>query len=67
MMPAPQVSFCKTVRMSFCTARSSSRQRNCRFYRKATSADRCMFFVFNEYCDCPDAQRKARENRRRDS
>jgi hypothetical protein len=48
--------FCKRDIMSICTAASESEQKNCKFYKKASFSDRCMHFMFDEYCDCLDAQ-----------
>lgn len=43
--------------MSTCTERrSSEKQRTCDFYIKATNEHRCMFLVFNEFCQCLKAQ-----------
>ena len=47
---------CKKDIMSICTAASESEQKNCKFYEKSSFSDRCMYFVFEEYCDCLDAQ-----------
>ena len=35
---------------------SESEQKNCKFYKKSSFSDRCMHFMFEEYCDCLDAQ-----------
>ena len=42
--------------MSICTAASESEQKNCKFYKKSSFTDKCMYFMFDEYCDCLDAQ-----------
>jgi len=42
--------------MSICTATGGSQQKNCIFYKKSTISDRCMHFMFDEYCDCLEAQ-----------
>lgn len=55
-----ETSFCKSDLMSVCTACSPKGQRNCWFYVKSSATERCMYFVFDEFCDCPDAQKKAR-------
>ena len=31
-------------------------QKKCRFYQKSSYTDKCMFFMFGEYCDCLEAQ-----------
>jgi len=48
--------FCKRDIMSICTAASENEQKNCKFYKKSSFSDRCMHFMFDEYCDCLDAQ-----------
>lgn len=44
--------------MFICTAVNESEQKNCKFYKKSSSSDRCMYFVFDEYCDCLEAQKE---------
>jgi len=51
-----RICFCKRDIMSICTANSESEQKNCNFYIKSSFSDRCMHFMFDEYCDCLDAQ-----------
>jgi hypothetical protein len=48
--------FCKREFMSICTADSVDEQKRCRFYQKSSYSDRCMFFIFDKYCDCLEAQ-----------
>ena len=50
------ISFCKRDIMSSCTASSLTQQKMCRFYKKSSYTDKCMYFVFDEYCDCIEAQ-----------
>jgi hypothetical protein len=47
---------CKKDFMYICTSASESEQKNCKFYKKSSSSDRCMYFVLDEYCDCLEAQ-----------
>ena len=54
-----EVSFCRKGKMSVCTAGTSQRQIECRFYEKSRFADRCMYFIFEEYCDNLKAQLSA--------
>jgi hypothetical protein len=61
-MQGPETSFCKNDLMSVCTACTKDQQRNCWFYEKASSADRCMYFTFNEFCSSPEAQQQARKS-----
>ena len=42
--------------MFICTAASESEQKNCKFYKKSSFTDKCMYFMFGEYCDCLEAQ-----------
>lgn len=58
-MQGPVVSFCKKEMMSVCTAASDSEQTNCRFYEKSSLRNKCMYFIFDEYCDCLKAQMDA--------
>jgi len=54
------VNLCAPDLLSLCGARESlHEQKRCRFYRKASHADRCMHFVesINGHCDSVDAQR----------
>jgi hypothetical protein len=51
-----RVSFCKGGLISICTAASEGEQKNCKFYKKSSFTDRCMHFMFDEYCDCLEAQ-----------
>jgi hypothetical protein len=56
-----RLSFCKKGLMSVCTAGSEDRQKKCRFYKKSSSSDKCMYFIFDKYCDCLEAQMDAEE------
>jgi hypothetical protein len=51
-----QISYCKKDIMSVCMAETGKRQRECRYYEKSCRSDKCMYFVFEEYCDCLRAQ-----------
>ncbi|UCF92736.1 MAG: hypothetical protein JSW39_00855 [Desulfobacterales bacterium] len=42
--------------MSVCTADSEQDRANCSFYEKSSFANRCMYFIFEEYCDSLNAQ-----------
>jgi hypothetical protein len=42
--------------MSICTAGGEGEQKSCKFYKKSSFTDRCMHFMFDEYCDCLEAQ-----------
>jgi hypothetical protein len=53
--------FCKRDLMSVCTAGSVDEQKKCRFYQKSSYSDKCMFFIFDRYCDCLDAQMNMEE------
>jgi hypothetical protein len=56
MSQSTAISYCKKDFMCVCTAETNERQRECRYYEKACQADRCMYFVFDEYCDSLKAQ-----------
>jgi hypothetical protein len=53
------VSFCKRDVMSVCTACSDAEQEDCVYYEKSRSRNKCMYFIFDEYCDCLKAQMNA--------
>jgi hypothetical protein len=54
-MPVPN--FCKPDDMSTCTAGKKWKEHNrCHFAEKSTDLNRCMFYMFDEYCDCLKAQ-----------
>jgi hypothetical protein len=56
MMSRTEINLCKLQDMSICTADSRLQQKNCNFYEKSINANRCMYYVFEEYCDCLKAQ-----------
>jgi hypothetical protein len=58
-MIGPIVSFCKRDIMSVCTAASDVEQNRCQFYEKSRLKNKCMYFIFDEYCDCLKAQMDA--------
>lgn len=58
-MESSVVSFCKRDIMSVCTAPSDSEQENCVYYEKSRTRNKCMYFIFDEYCDCLKAQMNA--------
>lgn len=53
--------FCKQEEMSVCTAGDKKKQLGCSFYEKSQFAERCMYFMFDEYCDSLKAQMNAEE------
>jgi hypothetical protein len=55
------VNFCKRERMSICTAENQKQQCGCSYYEKSRFAERCMYFIFEEFCDCLTAQMNAKE------
>jgi hypothetical protein len=61
-MSQPEINFCKTQHMSICSADSRLHQEDCSFYEKSINANRCMYFVFEEYCDCLNAQMNAQNS-----
>jgi hypothetical protein len=42
--------------MSVCTAEDAKQQEECCFFVKSSHEPRCMYFIFDEYCDCLKAQ-----------
>jgi hypothetical protein len=54
------VNFCKQEEMSICTAGNNNQQTGCSFYEKSRFAERCMYYIFDEFCDCLKAQLNAR-------
>ena len=61
-MESSSINFCQTKLISVCNANDKYQQKNCVFYTKSSGDEHCMFFVFNEFCDNPEAQRHARES-----
>jgi len=55
-MASPMVSFCKREMMSVCTAAGDTEQNRCVFYERSSLKNKCMYFIFDEYCDCLKAQ-----------
>ena len=56
LMHDSKINFCKKDVMSICTAPNEAQQKMCRYYKKSSYTDKCMYFVFGEYCDCLEAQ-----------
>ncbi len=55
-MSCSETNYCKKDKMSVCTAEDSKQQEKCRFFEKSSYEHRCMYFIFDEYCDCLNAQ-----------
>ncbi len=55
-MSSVTVNFCKQEEMSICTACNKNQQAGCSFYEKSRFAERCMYYIFDEYCDSLKAQ-----------
>ena len=49
--------------MSICTADNQKQQIGCSYYEKSQFAERCMYYIFEEYCDSLTAQMDAQELR----
>jgi hypothetical protein len=60
MVSGKAMNFCKSEQISFCTAADKKEQSGCCFYERSLSAERCMYFIFDEYCDCLNAQLNSR-------
>jgi len=56
VMARPETNFCKQEEMSVCTADCQKQQLDCSYYEKSQHANRCMYFIFDEYCDSLKAQ-----------
>jgi len=50
------VCYCQQEIMSQCAAPSQAESVACHFYEKAQHAERCMYFVFDKFCDSYKAQ-----------
>jgi hypothetical protein len=59
MLRGQAINFCRPEQVSFCTALNQKEQSGCSFYEKSLRAERCMYFIFDEYCDCLKAQVEA--------
>ena len=55
-MSSLEVNFCEQEEISICTATNKDQQTGCSFYEKSRFAERCMYYIFDEYCDCLKAQ-----------
>jgi hypothetical protein len=55
-MDRTALNFCKLEQMSICTAGTAREQGACSYFEKSQHAERCMYFIFEEYCDCLRAQ-----------
>ena len=56
-MQISEVCFCKRDIISVCDAGGREQQKSCRFYQKSSSKNACMYYVFDAFCDCVEAQR----------
>ena len=63
-MQEQQLSYCRQEMMSVCAADNGHKQKECCFYEKSNGSERCMYYVFEEYCDCLPAQRIAQQQLR---
>jgi hypothetical protein len=61
MMSHLMVNFCKREQMSICTADNQKQQVGCSYYEKSQFAERCMYYIFEEYCDCLTAQMNSQQ------
>ena len=46
--------------MAVCTANDAKEREECEFYEISSIKNKCMYFIFDEYCDCLKAQMKSR-------
>ena len=59
MINGHSMNYCRPEQISTCTAAGPKEQVGCSFYEKSGHVERCMYFIFNEYCDCLQAQLNA--------
>jgi len=52
---------CRKELMSVCSVENKAEQEKCEFYERASYENRCMYFIFGEYCDCLKAQEDAKQ------
>ena len=52
--------YCKVNLMSVCTAKDDKEREGCEFHEKSSIKNKCMYFIFDEYCDCLKAQMKSK-------
>ena len=55
-MDSTILNLCKLEQMSICKADTTRKQGYCIYFEKFQHAERCMYFIFDEYCDCLKAQ-----------
>jgi hypothetical protein len=55
-MQNSKICFCKQEIMSLCSASNEKQQMDCHYYRKSSYRRGCMHSIFDEYCDCLEAQ-----------
>ncbi|MHA1816977.1 MAG: hypothetical protein ACTSX1_13300, partial [Candidatus Heimdallarchaeaceae archaeon] len=49
--------YCKKDLLSQCDmSESPKNQKECKYYKRATHFDRCMFLIFDVHCSCVEAQ-----------
>ena len=52
------INHCKNNGLSICDMKDSPNdQTKCRHYEKSTFFNRCMYLIYDNYCDCLTAQR----------
>jgi hypothetical protein len=56
LMDCLEKNYCKKDKMSVCTAEDPRQQEKCSFFEKSSHEQRCMYLIFDEYCDCLKAQ-----------
>ena len=60
MMSCSETNYCKRDQMSICTAEDSKQQEKCSYFEKSSHESRCMYFIFDTYCDCLKAQMQSK-------
>ena len=59
-MSCAETNYCKKDKMSICTAKDPKQQEKCSYFVKSSYEYRCMYFTFDEYCDCLKAQMESK-------
>ena len=60
-MSGSDTNYCKKDNMSMCTAQDTQQQEKCSYFEKSSHEHRCMYFIFDAYCDCLKAQMQSNE------
>jgi len=59
-MSGSETNYCKKDDMSICSAEDPKQQEKCSFFEKSSHENRCMYFIFDTYCDSLNAQMQSK-------